>query len=215
LILAYIYKIINDINDKIYIGKTEFSIEKRFKEHCRDAFKDCNEKRPLYAAMRKYGVEHFYIELLEETDSPEEREMYWIELLGSFKYGYNATMGGDGKKYLDYDLIFNTYLQYQNVKQTALALSINPETVSRVVKSYGGEIKSSQSISKEKFSKSVQMLDKNNTVLQIFISLTDAAKYLIDNNYTKSKDPKSVKPHIQQCANGKRKTAYGFVWKWN
>ena len=55
--MAYIYQIINDINDKIYVGKTEFSIEKRFKEHCRDAFKERSEKRPLYSAMRKYGVE--------------------------------------------------------------------------------------------------------------------------------------------------------------
>ena len=27
--MAYIYKIINDINNNVYIGKTEFSIEKR------------------------------------------------------------------------------------------------------------------------------------------------------------------------------------------
>lgn len=42
--MGYIYKIVNDINDKIYIGKTEKSIEKRFKEHCRDAFR----KREIY-----------------------------------------------------------------------------------------------------------------------------------------------------------------------
>ena len=77
--MAYIYQIINDINQKVYIGKTEFSIEERFKEHCRDAFKDRNENRPLYAAMRKYGIEHFHIELIEETQEPEEREIYWIE----------------------------------------------------------------------------------------------------------------------------------------
>jgi hypothetical protein len=29
--MSYIYKIVNDINDKIYVGKTENSIEKRFK----------------------------------------------------------------------------------------------------------------------------------------------------------------------------------------
>ena len=28
--MAYIYQIVNDINGKIYVGKTEFSIEKRF-----------------------------------------------------------------------------------------------------------------------------------------------------------------------------------------
>lgn len=40
--MSYIYKIINDINNKIYVGKTDFSIEKRFKEHCNDAFKKSN-----------------------------------------------------------------------------------------------------------------------------------------------------------------------------
>ena len=100
--MAYIYQIQNDINGKIYVGKTEFSIEKRFKEHCRDYKKEHCEKRPLYAAMRKYGIEHFHISLLEETDDPEEREKYWIEKLDSFKNGYNATTGGDGKKYIDF-----------------------------------------------------------------------------------------------------------------
>jgi hypothetical protein len=28
--------------------------------------------------MRKYGIEHFHAELIEETDQPEEREIYWI-----------------------------------------------------------------------------------------------------------------------------------------
>lgn len=37
--MSYIYKITNKINKKLYIGKTEFSIEKRFKEHCSDAFR--------------------------------------------------------------------------------------------------------------------------------------------------------------------------------
>lgn len=35
--------------------------------------------------------------MIEETDIPEEREKYWIEYFGSFKNGYNATIGGDGK----------------------------------------------------------------------------------------------------------------------
>ena len=111
--MAYIYQITNDVNGKIYIGKTEFSIEKRFKEHCKDAFRPRNEKRPLYTAMRKYGINHFHIELLEETENPEEREKFWIEEKRSFKNGYNATLGGDGKKYIDYDLDFKVDSEYQ------------------------------------------------------------------------------------------------------
>ena len=70
--MPYIYQIVNDINDKVYVGKTNFSLEKRFKEHCKDVFKRDFEKRPLYSAMKKYGVEHFHIQLPEETDNQEE-----------------------------------------------------------------------------------------------------------------------------------------------
>ena len=44
--------------------------------------------------MRKYGIEHFHIELIEETDNPKEREVFWIENKRSFKNGYNSTEGG-------------------------------------------------------------------------------------------------------------------------
>ena len=62
--MPYIYKITNDINNKIYIGKTLHAIEHRFKEHCKDSKKRQNEKRPLYSAMNKYGIEHFHISIL-------------------------------------------------------------------------------------------------------------------------------------------------------
>lgn len=73
-----IYKIYNDVNDKLYIGKTVSSIEKRFQEHCDDSKKERCEKRPLYNAMNKYGIEHFFIELIEECDLKElsEKEIY-------------------------------------------------------------------------------------------------------------------------------------------
>ena len=34
--MPYIYKIINNVNQKNYIGKTTRTIEERFKEHCKD-----------------------------------------------------------------------------------------------------------------------------------------------------------------------------------
>ena len=112
--MAFIYKITNDINDKVYIGKTEFSLKKRFKEHCNAMRESRRERRPLYSAMKKYGTEHFHIELIEETDNPEEREMYWIKQYDSFGNGYNATLGGDSKKYLDYDKIVELYSKTPN-----------------------------------------------------------------------------------------------------
>ena len=76
--MSYIYVITNDINGKQYVGKTNNSIEKRFKEHCSDRFSKKCEKRPLYDAMNKYGIEHFSIEQLEECPSEEAsiKEIY-------------------------------------------------------------------------------------------------------------------------------------------
>lgn len=133
--MAYIYEISNDINDKKYIGKTEDSIEKRFNEHCREAFRERSWNRPLYRAMRKYGLEHFSIRLIEETSEPEAREIYWIEQKNSHANGYNATLGGDGKKYLDYDQIIELYIKFENQKVVAEALGITEETVRKVLKS--------------------------------------------------------------------------------
>ena len=211
--MAYIYQITNDINQKIYIGKTEFSIEKRFKEHCSDAFRERNEKRPLYNAMRKYGVEHFHIELIEETDNPEEREIYWIEKKQSFKNGYNATIGGDGRKYIDYDLVVKTYQDLQNIKLVAKQLNHDESTISKILKEKNIDIKSSIEWMRENRGKKVGQYDLNDNFIQSFDSRGLASKYLIDNHYTTSVAIDAVAGRIGQVCNGKRKTAYGFKWK--
>lgn len=210
--MAYIYKITNDINEKIYIGKTEFSIEKRFKEHCRDAFKERNEKRPLYAAMRKYGIEHFHIEVIEETDYPEERETYWIEQYGSFKNGYNATIGGDGKKYLNYDLIISTYNKIQELEKTATICNCSTDSVKNILKQNKIEIVSSAEIIKKKYSKKIYQFTLNNVFSQAFSSYANAARWLLENGYARGAQ-RGVQSHIRDCAKGLRKTAYSFIWK--
>ena len=212
--MAYIYQIINDINNKIYIGKTEFSIDKRFKEHCSDAFKERNEKRPLYSAMRKYGIEHFHIKLIEETDNPEEREKYWIEQKQSFKKGYNATLGGDGKKYLDYDLIIASYKEIKSVKDTAISLGISSDSVSNILRANNISIITSSEVIKKKYGKVVNMYDLQNTFLKTFPSVNAAAKYMVENNLTGCKMT-TIKQHITEVCMGKRKTAAKFKWKYS
>ena len=210
--MAYIYQIVNDINQKIYIGKTEFSIEKRFKEHCQDAFRERNEKRPLYSAMRKYGVEHFYIELIEETDNPEEREIYWIEKLGSFKNGYNATMGGDGKKYIDYDLVIATYKEIGVIKDVAKKLNISPDSVSFILHQNNEPINSCQDVQTKKYGKIVNMYSLKGEYLQTFPSVGAAARYMVENNLTGCKHT-TIKQHITEVCTGRRQTAAKYKWK--
>lgn len=202
--MAYIYRIVNDINNKIYIGKTEFSIEKRWEEHCRDYLKKRNEKRPLYSAMKKYGINHFFIEKIEETDFPEERERYWIERYDSFKYGYNATIGGDGKKYLDYDLIYRTYLDNKSIKKTAQLCNCGLDSVKKILFQKGltnDDIKENCRINSLK---PIAKLDKNTgEILEVFSSITEA----------ELKYPNTNK-HISSVCKGKRKSCGGFGWKY-
>ena len=211
--MAYIYQITNDVNGKIYIGKTEFSIEKRFKEHCRDAFREKNEKRPLYAAMRKYGIEHFHIQLLEETSIPEEREVYWIEQKRAFKEGYNATLGGDGKKYLDYDLIIATYRELQIIRDTAKKLNIDEHTVSRVLRDNHIQTLTLREVKSKINGKITNMYSLDNKFLQSFPSTNAAADYMVENKLTNCKKT-TIKQHITEVCTGRRKTAAKYKWKY-
>ena len=203
--MAYIYQITNDINGKIYIGKTQYSLERRFQEHCRDSRKSTEEHRPLYAAMRKYGIEHFHIELIEETNNPEEREIYWIEQKGSFKNGYNATKGGDGKHYLDYDLIVATYKELQNINKVCNKLNIDKLSVRTALKSKNITPLSSQEVAKRERSNIINQYDLENNYIQSFPSVKEAARMI--------NKPKGVS-HITDVCKGRRKTAYGYIWKW-
>ena len=82
-----IYKIYNDINDKVYIGKTLDTIENRFNSHKKDSAREKSEKRPLYNAMNKYGIDKFHIELIEECELEDLsiKEIYWIEQFNIYK----------------------------------------------------------------------------------------------------------------------------------
>ena len=171
-----IYKIYNDINDKLYIGKTVSSIEKRFQEHCDDSKKGRCEKRPLYNAMNKYGIEHFFIELIEECDLKElsEKEIYWIGYYNSYKNGYNATLGGDGKILYDYDLIVQLYQNGLTGKEIANQLVCDIDTVRKALLSAG--LNPNDNMIKL-LSKKVEMHDKKtNELLKIFDSQMDAGR---------------------------------------
>ena len=201
--MAFIYKITNDINQKVYIGKTEREVEERFKEHCRAYRQERYEKRPLYAAMKKYGVEHFHVELVEETDNPEEREQYWIKFYGSYGNGYNATMGGDSKKYIDYEEIIRVYQEVQNVNKTAQITGHCPKHISQILKNAGIQVLSSADIAKKQLAKPVAKLDpKTNKIVAIYSSIQEA-----ENNNGNTR-------HIAQVCKGKRKTCNGYKWKY-
>ena len=134
--MAYIYKITCDINNKIYIGKTNLSIEERFQQHKLDSRKEHIEARPLYRAMNKYGFEHFSIEKIEEC-KPEEassREQYWIGFYRGYEEGYNATKGGDGKLLFDHQSILEQLYKTPYGKEVAEQFGCSKDLVYQIAK---------------------------------------------------------------------------------
>ena len=164
--------------------------------------------------MRKYGIENFHIELLEETDNPEERETYWIEQKQSFKNGYNATIGGDGRRYIDYDLVIATYQQLHSLKDTADALGIHVDSVHNILTEKNIAITPSPEVLRAKCSKPVDMYTLHNEYVQSFSSTIEAARYMCDNHLTGCKLT-TIKQHIAEVCKGRRKTAAKFIWKYS
>lgn len=211
--MSYVYKITNDVNQKMYIGQTSRTLAERFEEHCMEAVLKRFPDRPLYAAMIKYGIEHFSIELIEETDNPKEREVYWIEYYGTFKNGYNATFGGDGKRYIDYDLVVATYKQVGNMVDTANFLGICPDSVDNILKIKEEQKRTSSDIMVEKYAKPINMLGLNGMYIMTFTSAYDAARYLLQNGLTNCKLT-TIRTHIVEVCKEKRKSAAGFKWSY-
>lgn len=92
-----IYKITCLPDSKIYIGQS-VNVPNRFSEHIKRGLgAEPATKNRLYSAMKKWGVENFTFELMEEAprDKLNERERYWIDYFQSAEYdiGLNGNKG--------------------------------------------------------------------------------------------------------------------------
>ena len=207
--MGYIYCITNLVNQKKYVGKTIYSITKRFKEHCSDSKRERCEKRPLYDAMNKYGVENFIVEELEVVEDDNllsEREIYWINELQTYgSKGYNATKGGDGSILFDYDKIIETYALGGTMTECAAKIHCCVDTVKKVL--------TINNIPIRHLTKKVKQYSLDGTFIREWDSITQAAHWLADNKYAKSYQGGGVKSRISLCMRGKAKTAYKFIWK--
>lgn len=98
-----IYKITNLVNNKVYIGQSIHILD-RLAQHWRTAFNNNHHcyNYPLYRAIRKYGIENFKYDILEETSVEQLtiREQYWIDYYNSLNpnYGYNLIPAIDPHK---------------------------------------------------------------------------------------------------------------------
>ena len=206
--MAYIYVITNDVNGKQYVGKTLQTIERRFKQHIRDSH---HQDRPICRAIRKYGPEHFHIEVLEEVndlDILSEKETQWIFKLKTFGSGYNATAGGDGVRMYDYDLIMDLTLKGFSAKKISEEIGCCADTVFAVRRLFKND--PNYPNLRLMRSKPIDQLDLNNNLIRTFSGIRETSKWMESNGFS----GESIRD-IVRCAKGSRKSAYGFKWRYH
>ena len=73
-----IYKIINDVDDMVYVGSTYVPLQKRWKGHVQTLYSNTS-KRKIYEHMRNIGIDHFRIILIYEYPCKDKHELLWKE----------------------------------------------------------------------------------------------------------------------------------------
>lgn len=92
----YIYKIINVINKKVYIGQT-LNPNTRWSNH--QWYAKNKPAQYIHRAMAKYGIENFNFEIISEYLSKEEVDLAEDKFINEFnsrnkEFGYNIKPGG-------------------------------------------------------------------------------------------------------------------------
>lgn len=200
--MAIIYKIYNDINDNVYIGETIRTLEQRWKQHKINS-QDLSIVGHLQLAMRKYGLENFHIEEIEKCADEKrfERERYWIEYYNSYYNGYNATLGGEGKKNYDYRKIYELWEEGTSTKEIMKKLGCCNTTIQAALKKYG--IQYIDYINRT-FAKPVLQYSRDGIFIREYKSINEAGKALGLVNGT----------NIGKCCRGEIKTSKGYIWKY-
>lgn len=95
-----IYRVINKVNGKSYIGCTTLSLSERKHKHWLNSNdKNKNTKQVIYLAINKYGWDSFdWQELCSALTKEDlvELEKQFIAEYDSYNKGYNLTTGGEG-----------------------------------------------------------------------------------------------------------------------
>lgn len=185
--MGYIYKITNNINDKIYIGQTICDIKTRWQRHLSTA-KTIKKRTLLYDAFFELGFSNFQISLVEECDNEllNEREKYWIAFYDSYNNGYNMTTGGgniqtNAEEDQLIQKIYELWDKGLGITEISRELDVSRGLISNrlyIYKNYSAEdaIKRGQVNSAKAKFKKVYQWDKNGQLINEYNSLKEASE---------------------------------------
>lgn len=189
-----IYRITNDLNGKHYIGLSKH-IFRRWKEH---SYLIPKSDKPLYRAIRKYGIENFSFHIVEECPAYKlsEREIYWTDKYKSFTDGYNVTSGGYTPNNVSPEV-------QQKIKMINVGRVMKEETKRKISLAQKGIPRltdNQKQALKKSISKKVICVETG----MIFQSITEAANYV-------GVKHQSIHKALNKSAHN---TSCGFHWKY-
>lgn len=212
-----IYKATNLKNGKVYIGATIKDAEQRKKDHLLKAKSSSNLK--FHKAISTYGAEAFkwsQIDTAVNNDDLAQKEKEYILKYNSKEDGYNSDEGGGIQKTVyQYDIINGRLLhKYSNLTDAGNAINATKQDLSKVCLSVGKFYKG--------FYWSYDYVDK--FIPQKDYRRKSVSKYTIDDNLFIKKYNSIIEAHkdtgvnkscIAKVCRKERKTAGGFIWKYN
>lgn len=200
------------ITGKRYIGWTSLTMEQRWEQHLYAA--DHDSMLHFHRAIRLHGRDTWLHEVLEtcetRVDACERAEPFWIEKLDTFgSRGYNMTPGGDGFHGIMSEQAKQNMSRAQKGRKKSLA---HREKIRQFMLSdkhpHRGKALSAETRKKIRDGSNciaVEQLDLDGNIIATFPSIQEAA------DQTRCPD----KTKIGLCCRGKRKTAYGFAWRYS
>ena len=130
-----VYFIVNDIDDKVYVGSTTTELWHRMSQHKADARK--GEKSPLYDLMRQYGLDHFKIVLVKTSDA-ERIRLVEEEVIASIpqenRLNYKRTCVNDSSVRFDYSEIVDVYRKCGSKNMTSKIIGCSRPTVNKALR---------------------------------------------------------------------------------
>ena len=214
--MGYIYIIKNTVNDKVYIGQTINTIEKRYRGH---KVSSCRSNSKLYKNMRSIGLDKFYIEEICKCDNSmlNKLEIEYISKYDSYKNGYNSTQGGCGGEHnemYEEELSKKFIEDYYNMTLVDMCIkyNISESFLYSLLSSFGVECKKEKLKTRSNnISIAVNIYSKQFELVKSFKSIKEAldyCEYILGYKVNRMNGYGRIK---SACQNGN--IAYGHRWQ--
>ena len=210
--ISGIYKIINLKTNQIYIGSSVNLMRRKY-EHFRQLKNGIHNNQFLQNSFNVYGINSFEFVILERCKKSKciEIEQNYINILKP-KYNINPIAGSSLN-------VKHTNKTIEKIRKSQTGKIKSKETKDKIrlkmnefIKEHGGVGIKRTFEQKENFRKHPSVVKRIKPILQLSLN-DEPIKEWVGGSNEIMRELKYYAIHISKFCNNKRKTAYGYKWK--